>query len=300
MNIVLRTEGYNEGIEEAEFTLEDFNKVLMFMKHSEMPFVNIMGKSPYLHSKFYDFIEAAISEEVYIRIILDTEPDDDTIERLAQVASTNQNKIGFSINLTEYSEENESLNYLITKLGKWSHSSVTITPEFNNLEEIIKLIKEKGMLPVLKLGFSLPAYNNPYPVLPLEQYKEKTELIGSVTNLRRIYEIGFVFDCGMPLCDFSNDNIAKIFKSPMASFEFLCSPRVEILPDLDVVHCSILASETKVKLTDFSSFRELFNYLLVYFKNYDTLYDKCTECWYKNKLCGGGCKGYKYNLTETK
>ena len=155
-------------------------------------------------------------------------------------------------------------------------------------------------MPILKLGFSLPAYNNPYTVLPIEQYKEKTELIGSVTNMRRMQELGFVFDCGMPLCDFSNDVIAGLFKSPMASFEFLCAPKVEILPGLDVVHCSILAGFTKVKLIDFNSFKELFNYLLVYFKKHDPLYDKCTECWYKNKLCGGGCKGYKYNLTDTK
>jgi radical SAM protein with 4Fe4S-binding SPASM domain len=302
MNIVLRTKGYNPAIEETEIRMEEFKTILQFMKNSNLPFVAFIGNTPTAHPQYFDFLETCLKEEVYVRTALGNNDinDGDIIERLAQLASnTNSSgkddKVGFMLDMTRFSSKNTDLMFAIEKLGRWSVGNAVFGPHDVDLLGICEKMVEIPMIPILKVGMSLPAPNNPYEVLPLDGYSEQIKKIVEVTEYRRNNEIGFIFDCGMPICKFEKSEIGELFTSPMTGFEFVCTTKVEILPGLKIAHCAVLAGETTVSLSDFNEFSEVTNYLNIYFKNYKSAFDACDTCTFKNKLCGGGCKGYHLN-----
>jgi len=299
MNIVLRSEGYGKDIPEEEFTLENFQIVLNFMKQSELPMVAIIGNKPTTHSRFFEFVEMCVNQNIYLRISLEDVPDDDIIERLAQVATAqnvnNQEKVGFLLDLT--TEDNLS-NYAIKKLGRWSVGSVTLNPEPLDLVKVCKAMVEHQMVGVLRISFALPFFRQKYEVLPIVEYKEKIKEVVKATDYRRQHEIRLILDCGAPACLFDKEDVGDLYMSPLMGLDFVCAPKPEILPNLKVAHCSMLASETLVDLMDFNSFSDLAQYLSVYFKNYDSVFDKCTDCIFRDKMCGGGCKGYNLNKNK--
>jgi len=302
MNIVLRTKGYNPAIEETEIRMDEFNSILQFMKQSKLPFVALIGRNPTAHPQFFDFIETCMKEEVYVRTALSNEDvaDGDIVERLAQLASNTNSanrddKIGFLLDMTRFSNSNTDLMFAIEKIGRWSVGNVVFGPYDVDIMGICEKMAEVPMIPILKVGMSLPVPNNPYKVLSLDNYSDQIKKIVSVTEYRRNKEIGLIFDCGMPICKFEKSEIGELYTSPMTGFEFVCTTKVEILPGLKVAHCAALAGETTVNLSDFNEFADITNYLNIYFKNYKPAFDECDTCAFKNKLCGGGCKGYHLN-----
>jgi len=300
MNVVLRTEGYHPKIKAELFGMEDFKKVLLFMKKSTYPIVGIIGKNPTAHPNYFEFIEMCIKEEVYVTTRLDDSCDEDIIERLAQIASINnltseRNKIDFIIDLTNYSVNNSVIQYSVKKLGMWSAGTVVLSNSSVDMETIYNVVYENKMIPTLLVSLPLPIPYSVYRPINKEEYESRLKLLMEGLDFRRKNGISLVLDCGIPACDLSKELIGNLYMSPMGGLDFKCFPKCEVLPGLKVAYCGALAGESLVSLEDFDTFKDLINYLLVYFKNYDCLYEKCSDCLYKSKICGGGCKGYKIN-----
>jgi len=302
MNVVLRTEGYHPAIKEELFLLENFEYIINFMKRANMPFVALIGKDPIKHPQYFEFIELCMKHEVYVRTLINDVSDNDMLDHLAQIAAANNDsvddKVGFLINMTEYSSDNHSLAYAVKTIGQWSATSVTLGYNSVDLGILYDVVVDHNLIPIIKIGMSLPIPNNPYKPVALEDYDKIIAQITKDTDFRRKHNISLVMDCGFPVCKFTKEMIGDLYTSPMTNLDFICAPKIEILPNLEVVHCSALAGECAVNIKDFKEFSELTNYLRVYFKEYQPMYGKCYDCWFKNSLCGGGCKGF--NLIKNK
>lgn len=302
MNLVLRTEGYNPAIQEALFDIRDLDAVIEVLKNSKTPFVALIGKDPTAHPQYFEFIEKCLSREIYVRTVLDTIPNRDILERLGQMANNVNNEeyeqVGFMLDLTQYDHNNSTMAAAIKYIGRWSTTNFVLGHESIPLRELYKVVIDNKMIPLIKVGTALPIPNSPYKPLTIEEYREKIKELTADTDFRRQYGISLILDCGFTACDFTKEMIGDLYMSPMSYMGLACAPKIEILPGLRIAHCAVLAGEYTIRLQDFSDIQEISNYLNIYFKEYAPLYNKCTNCWFHNVLCGGGCKGYKLNQNK--
>jgi radical SAM protein with 4Fe4S-binding SPASM domain len=157
-----------------------------------------------------------------------------------------------------------------------------------------------GLCRHIRLGLAHPIpgkknlYINPDKFVDV---KEKlVKFFDSVSN----YNIEPGFDCGFPLCMFSDSDLGKMFKLSSGRLSFQCGPAIDIGVDLSVWSCFPLSSFNKKSLFDFSNYQELLMFYATEMHKVrdkrNGLYLQCDTCQYnKSGLCSGGCLAHVLN-----
>lgn len=121
-------------------------------------------------------------------------------------------------------------------------------------------------------------------------YEKIISKLVDYTEKRKQKLIYLDLGCGFPLCSFSDEQIGKLFKSPMLGLNFFCSPELVINPDLEVYYCR-KSDDIHMNIDNANSIIDLIEQLVVLFEEQEQLlYEECNTCWYYNRLCRGGCK----------
>jgi hypothetical protein len=141
------------------------------------------------------------------------------------------------------------------------------------------------------LGLACPIANT------RNEYIQDEDLKGAGTRLteqlRRLEarDILGTFDCGFPLCMFSEAELGSIALSSNG-FVSICSPIIDVGADLTAWPCFPLSEMLNVKLTDFPSKKELVEFYkkkLQPFRQFGSR-DDCLGCKYMERMqCAGGC-----------
>jgi cyclic pyranopterin phosphate synthase len=107
--------------------------------------------------------------------------------------------------------------------------------------------------------------------------------------------IEFGFDCGFPMCIFSDAEIGRLYKNKVRLL-FVCEPVIDIDPDLNVIYCYPLSGFKTLKLKNFESVSQIYKQFEALMANHEGkkgIYDQCQKCPYRaNQRCGGGCRGH--------
>jgi radical SAM protein with 4Fe4S-binding SPASM domain len=102
------------------------------------------------------------------------------------------------------------------------------------------------------------------------------------------------FDCGFPLCVFTDEQLGLLYKLNNGRLSFGCGPAVDIGPDLSVWSCFPLSQYHKKSLYDFNNLKEIGeHYRSLHAKirvEAGGIYQRCDSCRYReSELCMGGC-----------
>ena len=121
-------------------------------------------------------------------------------------------------------------------------------------------------------------------------------------NFKKMEKLDIVpgFDCGFPLCMFSDEELGKIYKYTLGQLSFQCGPAIDIGTDMSCWACFPLSNFHKKSIFDFNSYRELHDFYEYEMQKVRSevrgIYRECDFCDnYKYNICSGGCLAHVLN-----
>ncbi len=294
------------GKEREDITLETFNKLLSFASPDRE--VGIIGGEPLLHKNIDTFLDILKNDMRFVRATIFT----NGIYIDKHLPSLIHPKFIILVNVNSPKD-----------IGK---------NDFDKLDENIELLIENGMKRNVTLGINVYEENQDFTdflylvrkytfnkirvsvVIPSEKsegginyfYKMKPTLFKLYKELKEL-GVSPCYDCNaIPECVYTNEEKAFLETLPFANdYEraifmgerSVCSPVIDLYPDLTATRCFGCYDNLKVSIEDFKNINDLKNHFFMEIDsrlvhNYSR--PECKECYkYKTFACFGGCLCYK-------
>lgn len=264
--------------------------------------ITVLGGEPTLHPEFLLFLEYMVSRAFNITIFSNGMIKAAVVNgvlKLIEEWELNFKRLRFIINVNEQkyqtAVERKMQANTFGKLNSYCGLSFNIFEESCNPEFLADLIQEFQLKPRIRLGLAAPIVGRNNTFLPLKSYPHIAKKILNLSDRCLKDSIEFGFDCGFPLCLFSNEDIGKLYKNK-AHLIFCCEPVIDIDPDLNVIYCYPLSEYQRLKLKDFKSVSQIYDHFKTLISEHDEqkgVFPECRSCPYrKNGRCDGGCKGH--------
>jgi MoaA/NifB/PqqE/SkfB family radical SAM enzyme len=291
----------NEGPYQ-QLSLDNLVTICDFLESSSHMNITVLGGEPTLHPEFLLFLEYMISRAFNITVFSNgmiTTAVARGINKLIDEWTLDVKRLRFIINVNEpkYQTVRETRMQAKTfaKLNTFSGLSFNIFEESCDMNFLPDLIQKYKLRPKIRLGLAAPIVGRENTFLPLKSYPGVAKKILRLSDrcLRDSIDLGF--DCGFPLCIFSNEDIGKLYKNSVHLI-FVCEPVLDIDPDLNVIYCYPLSECQRLKLTDFKSVSDIYTHFKTLISKHDRqkgIFSECKNCpYHKNGRCDGGCKGH--------
>jgi len=280
--------------DKEDFTIKNFDKVIKLLSTGPK-LVNLLGGEPTLHPNFCLFLDKALKEGFHVQVFTNGMVQDKLLNDIIKVIDSNNletDQLYFCVNINEkkYRSEDEDrlVNNFLKHMKKLAYPSFNIFERTADFNFTLDLIKDYDLDPVVKLGLGLPGGEKH---LSLKDYREVALKILDLSDKAKDNDIGIIFDCGIPLCLFTLNEINRLNSNPLNDLMFYCGAPVDIHSDMTATNCFPLAKFHSVSLDKFNHFDDLYHYFKYTFACKVGLYEECTSCrWFKN-TCFGGCKG---------
>jgi len=261
--------------------------------------IALLGGEPTLHPEFVDYtlylLERGFHVNVFTSGILSEQRFDECYRNLAHVPSE---RLSFvcNVNDPQLSPPGETLK-VRQFLQAFGHLTV---PGFNiyhldfNLDFIFEYISLYGMKRNLRLGLAHPIPDTNNQHIPIEKMSVFAErLITYLPAFERL-QIKAGFDCGFPMCLFTDEQLGRLFKANGGHLRFTCGPAVDIGADLEVWACFPLSNYHRKSLFDFNNLGEVARFFeekhQLVRSEVGGIFEACDECIYRrDRLCSGGC-----------
>lgn len=275
-----------------------------FLQTSGINHISLLGGEPLLHPFFPEFI-AYLNKRGFMVTIFTSGimPDSKFEDFCAKVTSIPDLNLSFVCNVNEPrlspKNELEKVKKFFSVFGPRCSLSFNIYRLDFNMNFTIDYIVEYGLNRHVRLGLAhpIPGQKNKY-IAPDDFVKVKESLM-PVFEIFSEYGIEPGFDCGFPLCMFSDEDLGKLYQYTCGKVSFQCGPAIDIGTDLSVWSCFPLSGFNKKSLYDFSSFNELVSFYEEKMDNVRKkvagIYGKCDECSLRKNICSGGCLAHVLN-----
>jgi sulfatase maturation enzyme AslB (radical SAM superfamily) len=281
---------------QAHMCLEDFDRVIEFFRRSEMKIMRILGGEPTLHPHFPQVVDKAINAGFDVLLFTGglvssrvcgylKKIDPKRLTLIVNVSCTND---------TSKPGEFERVTRTVQRLAEFSMLGYTIYDLNIDSSFLIDLVLETRCRPCIRLGVGVPVVDDDHPLIHPDQYKTMAQHILGLAEQCDRHDITLEFDCGFPLCMFEPGELGYL-RIWNCNANFLCSPVVDIGPNLDVWPCFPVSKLYKTRLEKFATRQELVDHFLEKTKAYRTfgMYDQCHICKYKRRgQCAGGCMSH--------
>ena len=288
-----------------EMHLENVKTLISLFKAWDIRCFRILGGEPTLHSRFREIIGLVQASGFPIRLFTNGIMDRETVDFLAGREgidyTMNHNDPAFYAALPV--DPTPRIRYFLERCGKNVQLGVNIYTCHFEGQFLLDRIKEYNLDKHIRIGFALPIPTLDAPAvntyLPIEDYRQ---VIPGLMEFSRACDregIGWTFDCGMPLCVFTNEEYGELIYNVRALHQTTCRPIIDIGPDLTAWYCFVMSGMSNDrKITDFQTSQDLFDYFEKKFAKFKTIgaMDKCFHCRYlKRGQCNGGCLGHVIN-----
>jgi radical SAM protein with 4Fe4S-binding SPASM domain len=286
---------------DQKFKMKTYLKVMEFLKKSKTQEVGLLGGEPTLHPQYSNFLDIALDRGFVVTTFTNGMLSGEKIEKINKIIhkrklAPEKQKLFFLVNVNEEKDwmknEGDLQATFMRTFGGFVDLSFNIYHKEFDLNFLISLIKEYKLFPKIRIGLAAPL-GNKNEFLLTEYYKEVAEKLVAFTDERIKNRIVLHFDCGFPLCMFTEGQLGKLFKSYMRNFRFYCEPIIDVYPDLEISHCYPLSNVHKKNLSEFQDMGEVYSY----FKKFSyglkekvkRLYPECHDCVHYGQMCAGGC-----------
>ncbi|MBO5212874.1 MAG: radical SAM protein [Clostridia bacterium] len=194
---------------------------------------------------------------------------------------------------------------LLCKAGMHSHVTlgINIYKEDQDFSEFLFLIKKYGF-DRIRTCVTIPSKRDECSQNYF--FRMKKTMFSLYKKLYKM-DVAPCYDCNViPSCIYSDDEKAFLLKMPYISQReralllgeaCVCSPIIDIYPDLTATRCFGCSSEAQANILDFDNINDLKNYFFMWVdsKKVHTLSrPECKDCYKFNTFaCFGGCLCYK-------
>jgi organic radical activating enzyme len=253
--------------------------------------VSLLGGEPTLHSDFAGIVKWLLAEGFAVKIF--TNGCTSKLREIKQFCDMGAVNIILNLNMPDTYNEAEwkQVEKNCQTFGKNIALSFNVfEPDFT-WQHTRDAIVNWDLSHNVRVGMTQPikGMNNTY-LLAKDLPRASSRLVEMAEDLAGI-GVALGFDCGFRPCDFSTPQLSTLARCG-TKFSFVCSPVLDIGPDLMVWRCFPFSVEKGVKLTDFKSFREVEQYFndkwAAVQKSGNT--EDCGTC-YNMEIgsCHGGC-----------
>lgn len=291
----------------SEITWDNLTYVVDFLEKSEMNHISLLGGEPLIHHQAAEIIDYLISRGFDVTVFTSGIMPDSKFRHFEEIImlikGIESGKLTFVVNVNEprFSSKTElaKVHKFLSSFSRLCSLSFNIYRLDYNIDFLIDYILKFGIRRRVRFGLANPIPGSGNQFINPRDYKIAKKTL--MDTLARMYELEItpLFDCGFPLCMFSDDEIGKLFKYTRNSLLFDCSPPLDINPNLDCWSCFPL-SNYKKSIKDFHDCNEIYSY---FEKMHQTkrrevngIYQECDTCKnYKKGICSGGCLAHIMN-----
>ena len=273
-------------------TIKNYSVYLDFLKKSKDNKLKLLGGEPTLHPKFTELVNIGLERNFEITIFTNGMWSSQVLNYFRKGIDP---KVGFVFNLNEPGQRTKNEDTLQSKsleiVGNHGKSGFNIYRKDFDLLFLGDIIEKYALKKSIRLGLACPITSTRNKYIKNEDLKiAGTRLVEQLRQLEKRNILG-TFDCGFPLCMFSENELGSIALTT-EGFISLCSPIIDVSMDLSAWPCFPLSEILNVRLLDFKSKDELRKYYREKFKPLRQFgsQEECLGCKYLERIqCSGGC-----------
>lgn len=284
----------NEMTKDGEITLENFNYILNFLKHSNEQSVNLIGGEPTLHSDFgqilnmikeCDFKAVNIyTNGLFGKKVLETIYNFNMSVPINLIINLNSPKIIGDI----------AYNKILSNMKELIHRGVSIVLGLNLFEpnyDYDFFFDAVYNLNIQKVRWSVvvPLHK---PINIFLYYKSFVDSV--IRFLQKCHDLNCetFCDCNrIPACAFDDEQLRQmIYLQPDYFISHKCKPVLDVDINLNVFRCFATSNLLKLNLRDFSNITEIYSFFCFAIdkRNDNNQPQKCKLC-NSSKNCRNGC-----------
>lgn len=300
------------GKEKKQMSLDTLTTICDFFERSRKRKINVLGGEPTLHPQFDLFLEYLLSRDFVVHVFTNGMLSPTSLEAVnVSIAhrKITHRRLKFIVNVNEEKyrdrQEMERQEQTFDALHSLCSLSFNIFEPSCSLDFLVPLIVEKKLIREIRLGLASPIRGKHNRFLPLKAFRPIARKIDAFSSLCKDNDIDLVFDCGFPLCIFTDKELGKLYRNK-TQLKFVCHPIPDIDPDLNVTHCYPLADYFPRKLDRFRDLEDIRSYFRSRLAGGDSggekmekadgkngIFKTCRECDYRRRgMCSAGCKGH--------
>lgn len=294
-------------------SLKDLDKVINWLKKSNVKFVQILGGEPTLHPEILNFVRRIIDNNVTISSILTNGLGDaELYKKIVEMTKTNWlvnvnspasygkddwELLKRNLETLKWNNENLAIDNRNFDIRNWPPLSlrlaITLYEKGQDFSYIIDLAK-KYNCSLIRYDISRPSSDKSNVFIDFEHLIEiKTTWINFVKECVR-QEIRPGIDCAAPLCIFTQEELRFLLLFDL-NFKGTCVPHLDVMPDLSVEYCASMRGILPSYKIENMSVADIFNRHLIDVREYQNhLLPRCNNCYnFIEKLCQGYCLRFK-------
>ena len=290
---------YLKDSKENLLSWENLIYITDLFESSNEKHLSLLGGEPTLHPDFVDFVlylnQRKFNVNVFTSGIIPNKKLKIAEEFLSKIPIEN---LSFVCNYnhpdTSTLNETNQINKFFLIFSKYTSLSFNLYQKDFDFTFLINAINKYGLKRHIRLGLAQPIPGQKNECLTLGEVRGISENFRKQLDILEQNRITIGFDCGMPLCIFSNEDVGRLFKLNRGKVEFSCGPAIDISPDMQVWACFPLSNYKKRSFYDFDNIDEIRKYFSIQNGNLRKerkgVFEECQTCTYlKEQLCNGGC-----------
>lgn len=284
---------------------EDLIYIVDFFQSGGDNNISLLGGEPFLHPEIVDYILYIINRGLHVTVftsgVVSERIMTDAIPKLEYV---NPQMLSFVVNLNNPKEtpfsENETIGRFLSTFARFCTLSINVYKLNFDYSYALNAINKYGLQRHIRLGLAHPIPGKKNMCIKPEQLRVMAKELMDYLPTFEAFDIHVGFDCGMPMCIFTDEEIGKLYKHTFGNVNFRCGAAIDIGPDLNVWACFPLSEYNKKSLLEFQNHAELCKF----FEDFHNavkiesggIFEKCDYCEHRIKgLCSGGCLSHSLN-----
>jgi len=280
--------------------IEDLLVALEFLRRSQISHVRLMGGEPLIHPHLKEVMDTIYKFSDWESVITFTGGLFQT--SALQFFDTIKSSFVFNLNHpTSYI--NDQWRGVLKNLREAVENGFRVVLGYNiyqvffDYDFLLTTAMEYGIDSV-RVSIANPIGSIETQILRGEQRRQIGSKILELVENFISNDINVIFDCVLPLCLFSDEQYGRLAKmiDGNALRDGVCSPALDIRPDLTVHRCFAMGEDLKVSLCDYLDSRELADFFLESTDKFKWLIpaDGCDNCIeYRNHRCQGDCLAFR-------
>ncbi len=278
---------------------EDLIYIVDFFKSGGDSNISLLGGEPLLHPDIADYILYIINRGMHVTVFtsgITTEQRLSELDIALQYVDPDDLSIVVNLNDPRHSpeRENEAISRFLTCMSRFSCLSINVFKLNFDYSFALQCINTYGLQRHVRLGLAHPIPGKGNVCIPADKMRDMAAEFMAYLPTFEAFGITVGFDCGVPMCAFTDAELGRLYKHTRGMINFSCGPAVDIGPDLMVWACFPLGNYQKRSLLEFQDVQDMTAYLNDLHEQIRIeqggLYPECDSCEARlRKLCSGGC-----------
>ena len=284
---------------------EDLIYIVDFFQSGGDNNISLLGGEPFLHPDIVDYILYIIHRGMHVTVFTSGIVSEKILsDAMLKLEGTDPRQLCFVVNLNNPKEtsfpENESIGRFLNAFARFCTLSINVYKIHFDYSYALQTINKYGLQRHIRLGLAHPIPGKKNMCIKPENMRLMAEELMAYLPTFEAFDIHVGFDCGMPMCIYTDEEIGKLFKHTFGNVNFRCGAAIDVGPDMNVWACFPLSGYNKHSLLEFQDLEDL-NRCFAEFHNtarveIGGIFEKCDNCEYRLKgMCSGGCLSHSLN-----